>query len=54
MSDLEQKVEALKALIEYKKSGACLCKQSEKLGNEILSLAEQIRKTPITLTMDAQ
>jgi hypothetical protein len=44
MTELEAKVEALKALISFKLSGRCLCIHSEKLGEEILALSEQIRK----------
>jgi hypothetical protein len=53
VSDLQSKVEALKELILWRKSGAVRFNQVETLEKEIFELAEQIRRCPITLTMDA-
>lgn len=48
--ELQSKVEALKSLVDFKRSGTCLLSHSEKLCDEILALSKQIRECPITLT----
>lgn len=48
---LESKVKALEALISYKKSGSCLCSNSTKFEDRILSLAKQIEEAKFEIKM---